>query len=151
MIEKMEHPEYHENLSMIISSGKRLNSLVNDILDFSKLRQADLQLNPKPIDPSTIAGVVVQNLRPLAKGKELEIRNEIPSDLPAVLADENRLQQILFNLVGNAVKFTEKGFVAVSARQKEEFLEFQVADSGIGIPEEKLVKPEFWTLSRFVG
>ncbi len=129
--------ELQENLAMTISSGKRLTNMVNDILDFSKLRSYDLELNLKPINLHVLADIVWKNNAPLVKGKDLKLLNEVPRDLPAVYADENRLQQILFNLVGNAIKFTESGRVTINAEEKDEMLEISIRDTGIGVPENK--------------
>ena len=125
------------NLSMIVSSGKRLSNLINDILDFSKLRHKDLQLSLKEVDFHSLANVTIAISKPIARAKPLTLENKIPADAPLVYGDENRLQQILFNLVGNAIKFTEKGLISISSRQKNGFLEISVTDQGIGIPGER--------------
>lgn len=137
MIDETENAGHRENLSMIISSGKRLNNLVNDVLDFSKLKNYDIQLAQKPIGLYALSDVVLKNNAPLVRGKELELINAIPGDISAVLADENRLQQILYNLVGNAIKFTEKGYIRISAEEKKDFIQIAIEDTGIGIPENK--------------
>ncbi len=103
------------NLSMIVSSGKRLANLVNDILDFSKLKNQDIQLQLKPVDFRQITQIVLTISQPLATGKSLVLKNQIPPDFPPIYGDENRLQQIMYNLVGNAIKFTDSGEVTVSA------------------------------------
>ena len=103
------------NLSMVVYSGKRLANLVNDILDFAKLKNQDIELQSKPVDFRQITQIVLTLCQPLVIGKSLELKNLIPSDLPPVHGDENRLQQIMYNLVGNAIKFTESGEVTVSA------------------------------------
>lgn len=127
------------NLSMIVSSGKRLSVLVNDILDFSKLRHKDLVLQFKPVSLREIVDIVLTLSQPLiANNPQLQLHNTTPSDLPPVLADENRLQQIFHNLVGNAIKFTTQGSVTVSAQLLAHQLEIVIADTGIGIPEDKL-------------
>ncbi|MCP4395880.1 MAG: response regulator [bacterium] len=126
-----------QNLVMIMSSGRRLASLVNDILDFSKLRQQELVLQTKAHNMHVVADVVLMLLKALTRKKGLELRNEIGPDLPAVLADENRLQQILHNLIGNGIKFSESGQVVLSAEQQGEMLAVSVSDTGIGIPPEK--------------
>ncbi len=127
-----------ENLSMIISSGRRLASLINDILDFSKLREKDITLALRPVDLKTIVEVDLRIMQPATLGKDLRLVNEIPRDIPAVIADENRLQQILLNLVGNSVKFTAQGSVTVSAREENGMVAISVTDTGIGIPAGKL-------------
>ena len=127
-----------ENLNMINSSGKRLANLVNDILDFSKLKKHELDLQLKPVDLRTIVEVVFSVLQPLIKTKDLELTYDIPDNLPYVKADENRLQQIMYNLLGNAIKFTDKGYVQLSAEVAEGMVVIQIADTGIGIPKDKL-------------
>ncbi|MDM8559806.1 two-component regulator propeller domain-containing protein [Candidatus Parabeggiatoa sp. HSG14] len=133
----------HSNLSMIAGSGHRLLNLVNDILDFSKLKKQEFDLQIKTIDIRSIAQVVLTLSQPLIGHKKVQLVNAIPSDLSQVNADENRVQQILYNLVGNAIKFTESGTVEISAKIVEggnsnSQLAITVSDTGIGIPEDKL-------------
>ncbi|MCH4553481.1 tetratricopeptide repeat protein [Aestuariibaculum lutulentum] len=126
-----------ENLDMIVNSGKRLSNLVNDILDFSKLKNNDLQLSVHPVDLYAITDLVLKVSESLIKGKSLQLINSVPKDIHLVEADENRIQQILYNLIGNAIKFTEKGTVQVKAHQEENKIKISVSDTGIGIPEDK--------------
>jgi signal transduction histidine kinase len=126
------------NLYMIASSGKRLANLVNDILDFSRLKNKSLELQTGPVDIRALTDVVFTLCRPLIGSKDLELVNAIHPELPPVEADENRLQQIMHNLVGNAIKFTEAGSVKVWAVVKDYVLAIHVADTGIGIPGDKL-------------
>ncbi len=125
------------NLSLIVSSGRRLSNLVNDILDFSKLRHHELHLHFMPLDLHSIADVVLTVSRILVKEKDIDLINELDAQLPAAHADENRVQQILYNLVGNAVKFTEHGTVRVSGEVRQNMVAITVSDTGIGIPLEK--------------
>jgi two-component system sensor histidine kinase ChiS len=126
------------NLSLIVSSGRRLTSLVNDLLDFSRLKHKKIDLKIKPIGMREITDVVLTLSRPLIGSKKLQLINKIDSNIPSVDADENRVQQILYNLVGNAIKFTESGTVEVSAAGVNNELEITVADTGIGIQADKL-------------
>jgi len=125
------------NLRLITSSGKRLSSLVNDILDFSRLKNADINIHKTAVDIRSLADVVLHVSRPILGGKPVKLNNDIDESTPLVWGDENRLQQILHNLIGNAVKFTDTGDVRVSAETKGEFVEISVTDTGIGIPKEK--------------
>ncbi len=125
-----------DNLSIIISSGKRLSNLVNDILDFSRLKNADIKLHQKPVDLFALSNIVIEINRPMTQGKDLIIENRIEEDIPAVWGDENRIHQIMQNLVGNAVKFTDSGKVTIFAKVKEGWLEWSVTDTGPGIPKE---------------
>jgi two-component system sensor histidine kinase ChiS len=125
------------NLTMIVSSGKRLASLINDILDASRLKNGDIHLYRRNVDIKALVETVLTIIKPLAVGKPIGLYNNIPGFLPPVWGDEDRLQQIFFNLIGNAVKFTDQGDIKVSAMQKDSLIEIFVADTGIGIPEDK--------------
>ena len=135
--EREKAPDKKQDLSLIISSGKRLSSLVNDILDFSKLGTQELQLDMKSVDLRTAADIVFKIIHPIMGGKSIVLINDIPANLPLVRADENRLQQILHNLVGNAIKFTEEGQVKLTAEHRGEEVIVSIQDTGIGIPEDK--------------
>jgi two-component system, sensor histidine kinase ChiS len=125
------------NLSMIVTSGRRLFYLINDILDFSKLKNRNLELRRKPVDLKPLAEVVCLLSRQLIGHRDLKLVNGI-HDVPAVDGDENRIQQILLNLVGNAIKFTESGIIEVSARAAGGgFVAVSVTDTGIGVPRDK--------------
>lgn len=126
----------HE-LMMIVSGGKRLGSLVNDILDFSRLKNRNLTLHLKPLDLHTLVNIVLTLSKPLTSGKSIVLKNETPTELPPVLADENRLQQILHNLIGNGIKFTESGSVIISAECADEIY-VHVKDTGVGIAQDQL-------------
>ncbi len=129
-----------ENLSMIVLSGRRLSNLVNDILDFSKLKHKNIQLQIKPIDIKIITDVVVTLSQPLIGKKNIKLINRI-KDLPPVSADENRVQQILHNLIGNAIKFTEFGTIEIEAKvHQAEYLMVVISDTGIGIRADKMAQ-----------
>ncbi len=129
------------NLQLIVSSGRRLTSLINDILDFSKLRHQNIKLRLAPVDLRAITQIILTLSQPLAYQKNLQLINAIPEDLPNANADENRLQQILHNLIGNAIKFTPSGTIEVSAQvistDQEEVLAVTISDTGIGIAQDK--------------
>jgi two-component system sensor histidine kinase ChiS len=125
------------NLKTIVTSGRRLTNLVNDVLDFAKLRNKDIQLKLQPLDIRSLTNGILAVSAQLARRKGLELRNAIPADLPYILADEDRLQQIMLNLVGNAIKFTDSGEVRISAAPSDSIVRVTVADTGIGIPPER--------------
>ncbi|MGB3534971.1 MAG: SpoIIE family protein phosphatase [Microcoleaceae cyanobacterium] len=131
------------NLAMIVNSGHRLSQLVNDILDFSKLRHHKLELKLKAVDLRAIIDVILTLCHPLVIDKNLQLINHVPENFTLALGDENRLQQILYNLVGNAIKFTSSGTVEISTNlinhsSDDNFIEVIVSDTGIGIPSDKL-------------
>ncbi|WP_224412995.1 SpoIIE family protein phosphatase [Oscillatoria salina] len=129
-----------QNLLTIVASGRRLANLVNDILDFSKLRHQDIELQIKAVGVREIVEVVLTLSRSLLGKKNLQLINNVDSDLPDATADENRLQQILYNLVGNAIKFTAAGKIEISAAIINHKIAISVSDTGIGIPEDKQIR-----------
>jgi PAS domain S-box-containing protein len=148
-VDKAEHKQY---LSSIISSGHSLLSIINDILDLSKIEAGKMALEPGPVNLVDICKEMQQIFSLKVKEKKLEYLTDIDKNLPEVVViDEIRLRQILFNLIGNAVKFTDKGFVKLSVknicsaydRSKIDLI-FSVEDSGIGIPkisQKEIFKP----------
>jgi signal transduction histidine kinase/class 3 adenylate cyclase/CheY-like chemotaxis protein len=149
------------NLLMIVSSAKRLANLVNDILDFSKLRHKNIELQIKAVSLKEIADIVITISQTSIGKKDLQLINRIEKEVPLVDGDENRLQQILYNLIGNAIKFTERGTIEIFANviilpentenqssitEKLQTIvtlsqvKITIADTGIGIAEDKLDK-----------
>ena len=123
------------NLKLIKSSGRRLSNLVFDLLDLTLLKNRELTIKKDAVSMQQLADVVIRFSRTLVKNEQVTIINSIPSDLPAVLGDEDRLQQVLFNLIGNAIKFTTEGSITVSAETKGDKIAVIVEDTGVGIPE----------------
>ena len=97
--------------------------MVDSILDYSKLKTENLEIRKKPVNLRSIVKVVLAMSRPLISQDDLTLVNEVPEELPLLEADENRLQQILYNLVGNAIKFTERGKINVTAIKQDKFIE----------------------------
>ncbi|MBF0350551.1 MAG: response regulator [SAR324 cluster bacterium] len=131
-------PGLAHDIHIIVQSGKRLSNLVNDILDFSKMKHSELQLQLKPENIKQTIELVLTISKTLVGTKPLRLSSKMPEDMPLVLADHNRLQQILYNLIGNAIKFTHEGQVEVNVRVEQQFVHIDIVDSGIGIPANKL-------------
>ena len=140
-------PREIENFRLVVSSGNRLASMVNDLLDMAKIQDEGLNLNLRPVDLSSLSEMVVKLSLPLVGEKPLEIINGIMPEIPAVQADEDRIRQVLYNLIGNAVKFTNKGRIEITARiiirreqndrtGHEDMIEVSVSDTGIGVPDD---------------
>jgi PAS domain S-box-containing protein len=124
-------------LDEALSCGQMLAELLNDVIDFSKIEAGRLELSDEPLDPGSVLEGVVRLLRPQADAKGLLLRLDSDPNLGWVRSDPVRLRQALFNLVGNAVKFTERGSVTVRCRSpRPGFLRFEVIDTGVGIPAE---------------
>ena len=136
-----EQGDYIETIRMC---GETLLTLINDVLDFSKIETDNLELEQIPFDLRGCLEETLETLAPKAREKHLDLAAEIDASVPpAMVGDRARLRQILTNLVGNAVKFTDKGEVVVEVRAELapgecQRLFFRVRDSGIGIPPEKL-------------
>ncbi|MBN9453911.1 MAG: response regulator [Bosea sp.] len=121
------------------TSGEALLALVDDILDFAKVEAGKLELVEEPFDPAQLVETVAELMAPRAQAKGIELAAHIVPDLPArLVGDRDRLRQILLNLVGNAVKFTEAGGVGLSLARAGDRLEITVADTGPGIPADRL-------------
>jgi two-component system sensor histidine kinase ChiS len=127
-----------ESLELIVSSGRRLGSLIADILDLTRLQRDDIRLVLAPVDLRSLSSAVLALLEPVARAKGLSLINQISSDTPLVHGDENRLHQVLINLIGNAIKYTDRGEVRLLAEKHGNQLEWTVADTGFGIPPDKL-------------
>jgi CheY-like chemotaxis protein/nitrogen-specific signal transduction histidine kinase len=137
----------------IYNAGSDLLELINDILDLSKVEAGKMDVNPQALEPAAVADFVERTFRPVADQKSLEFGVKLEDGLPgSIVTDEQRLQQVLKNLLSNAFKFTEEGSVTLTispapagTRFGEETLktadtvvQFQVADTGIGISDDKL-------------
>ncbi len=127
-----------EQLELVVSVARRMSNLINDILDLSLLRHNGIQLKLKPVDIRAALSAQEEVFRHFIGGKQVQLQLEWPEKLPDVLADENRLLQIFYNLIGNAIKFTPSGTISVSAWAQGGWVHVAVADTGIGIPSDKL-------------
>jgi signal transduction histidine kinase len=140
-------PKAAEYLEKIERSGRSLMRIVNDTLDFSKLEAGRLALESIRFRPLEVAGEVLDLFAPLAAEKGLALRLEAPEGRPELLGDPLRVGQVLTNLVGNAIKFTDQGEVQVQVRLEQEGpvaglvrVRFTVRDTGIGIPPGRLAQ-----------
>lgn len=131
-------PAQLDYASAIRKSGARLLDLLNNVLDFSRMEAGDIPLESAPFDPSDLVQDVVELLAPRAHAAGLDIAAVVHPDLPLrMIGDAGRLRQVLFNLAGNAVKFTEAGSVLIEARPGSDGagLDLVVRDTGAGVPE----------------
>jgi len=143
LMNKLENHEQKSYMESIVSSGKTLMALINDILDLSKIEAGKLQIDSQPVQLLTIIEDIQHIFDKKIKEKNLELLIDISPELPKVLIlDEVRIRQILFNLVGNAIKFTEKGHINLKLEAKSKNhgiydLKMVVEDTGIGIPRKQ--------------
>ncbi|MCA0756764.1 response regulator [Paenibacillus sp. N4] len=133
------NPDQKRQLAMVVSTGKRLNYLIDDMLDFSKLRGGELRLNRQIVDLPAAARSVLEVISHLSDKKGVRLTQNWPDNLPPLDTDEDRLRQILFNLLGNAVKFTHQGEISIGAEELDDgMVKVSVRDTGIGIAAERL-------------
>src|SRR5690625_115631 len=126
------------HLSMIISSGKRLSHLINDITDYSSLKHEQLTIRQSPVRIYELTNIVLAICQSLVRNKRIQLINNINKDSDLIaFADENRVQQILYNFIGNDIKYTEKGSVTVSAFEENGFITINITDTGRGISFEQ--------------
>jgi signal transduction histidine kinase len=121
-------------LERVQANGKHLLGLINDVLDLSKIEAGQLTLSFNDYSLKDVVHTVVTATEPLAAEKKLPVKVEIPRDLPAGRADERRIAQVLLNLVGNAIKFTDAGEVRIAANVENDRYMLAIADTGPGIP-----------------
>jgi len=134
--ERLE-PKQYENLDKILTSGQHLLALINAILDLAKVEAGRIELNPRETELAGVLEQVIRTIEPLVNA-ETVILKEFADDLPRIVVDEEKLRQIVINLLSNAVKFTPTGSVRVRAVARNGSVEIAVADTGIGIPADKL-------------
>jgi signal transduction histidine kinase/HAMP domain-containing protein len=121
------------DLQRVTTAADNLLGLINGLLDLSKIEAGRMEINVEEVDVRPIVEDVVALVRPQSDSKDLDVRANIPAELPAILADRARFRQVLVNLLSNAVKFTDKGAVTVSATSGDGWVTVSVADTGIGI------------------
>jgi PAS domain S-box-containing protein len=132
-------PEQSTYVRALRTSGEALLGLVDDILDFAKVEAGKLELAHERFDLGLLIETVSELMAPRAQAKGIEIASLLAPDLPShLIGDRDRLRQILLNLVGNAVKFTEAGGVGIRIGRLADGIEITIADTGPGIPKERL-------------
>ncbi|WP_062052473.1 ATP-binding protein [Bacillus sp. JCM 19034] len=134
---KEDKEDYKESLQLLISVGQRMSFLVNDLLEVNNLNENKITLQKKAVNLHAVLTGIIDILNYMLNGKEIRFQIEISPSFPHVLADENRLAQILFNLVHNAIKYTESGTITVSVELENNQAVIQITDTGIGITSEE--------------
>ncbi|MCM3701462.1 ATP-binding protein [Paenibacillus macerans] len=133
------HPtseEHRQRLEIQLSVAKRMSLLLDDLVDIGRLKQNTVRLQIKPVRVQSVIGGIFEMLRFMLNGKPIELEVNIPDGFPAVKADENRLIQVLFNLLYNAIKFTDQGKISLDAEVVDGTAYIHIRDTGIGMDEE---------------
>lgn len=132
-------PASPETYDQIHNEASRLARLVDDLQELSRVEANAFSLDIHPTDLSSLVGTILKRLSPQAMKKRIALRSNLPANLQHVLADEDRITQVLTNLAANALQYTpEDGTVTISAIQKDDEVIVSIKDSGIGIPPEHL-------------
>jgi PAS domain S-box-containing protein len=123
-----------------LRNAERLLKLVNDILDVSRLDSDTMRFDMEKIDLVELLNEIVEDMKPAIVNKKLEFRVNIPSPLPHIIGDKNRLSQVFKNLIGNSLKFTDCGYIGLEVEKKNNHILIAVVDTGIGISKDELKK-----------
>jgi PAS domain S-box-containing protein len=126
-----------ENLDKVLSSAEHLLGLINTILDLAKVEAGHIDAHPTTFDLAELVAMCMTTAQPLLK-KGVKLVKEIDPDLPSIFSDQEKVRQILLNLLSNAAKFTQEGSITLAVRREDNEWKISVADTGIGIPEEAL-------------
>lgn len=124
------------NINIILSEGERLSTLINDLLDISRMEAGKVSLNMGEFDIEEIITQVITLTNPIIRDKSLQVIQSIREPLPKIMADRDKLMQVIINLISNAIKFTEEGCIVCTARRVQENIIVSISDTGIGIREE---------------
>ncbi|MGH7946451.1 MAG: sensor histidine kinase, partial [Opitutaceae bacterium] len=125
-------------LTRVQSNGKHLLGLINSVLDISKIEAGELQVSSEPFDLRASIDKIAGIVKPLAENKGLALRVELAPAIGEAVSDARRIEQILLNLLNNAIKFTQRGEVALTADVVDATVRMRIADTGMGIKPEDL-------------
>ncbi len=138
LLDGVEQPN-RETLGVMLAQSERLGRLVEQLLDLSKLESGEVPLRREEVALAPLVSRVMSEIEVASADRDVEVSSDLPDDLPAIEADPERVHQVIFNLVDNAVRFTpEGGEVRIEAHRHDGAVEVSVADTGVGIPPEAL-------------
>jgi signal transduction histidine kinase len=130
--------EQKSDLQIVYNNSRHLQSLINDLLDLSKIEAGKIEIIKEKFEPAELISKVIPGMEKLAGDKGLALNYSVSPGLNYLIADKNKTKQVLFNLLGNAIKFTDQGSVSLSISQNEKEFRFSVADTGIGIAKQDI-------------
>src|SRR5258708_3741999 len=126
------------DLNIAYRNARHLQTLINDVLDLARLESAQMSAIPEETDPADLLNEAVNTARSLVELRGLELSVEIGPDLPGLWIDATRMRQVLFNVLNNAVRFTESGVITTSVHKVDTDVVFSVKDTGVGIAAKDL-------------
>ncbi|MGM2630391.1 MULTISPECIES: hybrid sensor histidine kinase/response regulator [Bacillus cereus group] len=125
-----------QHLKLLMTIGRRMSYLLNDLIDVTRMEQKEIAIHKRPVDLQPIITMIIDMQKFISEEKKLQIIANVPERFPFVFADQNRLIQILFNLLHNAVKFTDEGVITIDVEERNNYAVIHVTDTGIGIDKE---------------
>jgi signal transduction histidine kinase len=134
--QQIDVSKIRRNINIILSEGERLSSLINDLLDISRMEAGKVNLNMAETDIEEIITQAIILTKPIISGKSIQVIQNIRESLPQIVADRDKLMQVVINLISNAIKFTEEGCIVCTARTLQGDIIVSITDTGIGIKEE---------------
>ena len=129
-----------ENLEDLLRNAERLLNQIDSLLEFSKIEAGKMEVHVEPVNVNEVIQAAISTIEPSLNGSSVRIIREIDPGIAALNTDREKLRQIVLNLLDNAVKFTERGEIKISASQQNGSFKLAVSDTGIGIPKEDLNK-----------
>jgi signal transduction histidine kinase len=147
VVGETEHPMEHKQLAIVQRAATRMNRLIQDLLDVKRIEGGNLALETRDTDPSSVVSEAIEILRPVAAASSLRLESDVAPDFPLIAVDPPRIQQVLSNLVGNAIKFTPAGGqIVLRAKPADGEARFVVVDNGPGIAPDALphIFGRFW-------
>ncbi|HBA61140.1 MAG TPA: hypothetical protein DCZ92_10040 [Elusimicrobia bacterium] len=138
LLQKHEHGRIPEQLFSINEHSQRLNRFIDSLLEVSKIESGKLELDIKPVNLEELSDRAVRSLRPYAEQKNLKVELIVGEEIPETRGDPDRLYQVLSNIIGNAVKFTNSGSVCVFLETAPGWQKVRVLDTGVGIPQHEI-------------
>jgi len=141
MLQELAGPlnaEQRKQMTMVQNSSRHLLALINDVLDISKIEAGQLELSLTTFELRPSIEKMVSLVSPMAEKKGIDLKLEITDDIGTANTDQRRLEQVILNLLNNAVKFTEKGYVRIICRTEDDHYLLTVSDTGIGMHPEEL-------------
>jgi PAS domain S-box-containing protein len=151
LVPESDRPKEHRQLAIVQRAAERMNRLIQDLLEVKRIEGGNLTLEKRLTDPSEVVSEAIELLRPIASASSVRLESDVSPDIPMITVDSPRIQQVLSNLVGNAIKFTPAGGqIVLSARPAEREACFVVADTGPGIAPDAIphIFGRFWQAKR---
>lgn len=139
-IEPKLNEEEKEYIQTLKRNAKQLGGIIGNILEVARIEAGKFELSLNEINVKNKVKEITKNLEIIARNKGIKIKSKIENIPEKMITDEQRFEEILNNLISNAIKFTEKGEISLEAKQDKDFIEFKIKDTGVGIPEENIKK-----------